>query len=105
VEHVGGDPAEPLSDEERAAIVAALDGLAAVLFVPDRDSLIDDDLRAAPGVDAIVTVGRPDVDGDHADIPMELWCGSLCGTWLTYRAVRVVDGWSIDGPIGPIAVA
>ena len=42
---------------------------------------------------------------DRAEIGMELWCGSLCAVYLTYGAEPAPDGWTITGPVGPIAMS
>jgi hypothetical protein len=50
-------------------------------------------------------VGEPTIDGNSALVPVSLWCGGLCGTWLTYR-VELTDGtWSVTGIEGPVAVS
>ena len=58
-----------------------------------------------PGV-AVVTVSAIRLEDGRAEVQMELWCGSLCGVYLTYEVVQVTDGtWEVTGPVGPIAIS
>ena len=105
VDPAGGCCGRPLTDEELAAIEAALAPSGTVQFIDDAaEGRTADGLPAAEG-GVILGVGEPDIDGDTALIPVSMWCGSLCGTYLSYRADRTPDGWRIVGPDGPIAVS
>jgi hypothetical protein len=54
---------------------------------------------------AIVTVGSIEHRADHSLVGMSLWCGGLCGIWLTYRLLNGPEGWTVTGTEGPIAVS
>lgn len=76
-----------------------------VTFVDDPTRHIEELFDQTPTGVAIVTVERLELLDDRAEIELSLWCGSLCGIYITYGAVPAADGWEITGPIGPIAVS
>ncbi len=76
-----------------------------VTFVDDPTRHIEELFDQTPTGVAIVTVERLELLDDRAEIELSLWCGSLCGIYITYGAVPSADGWEITGPIGPIAVS
>ncbi len=97
---------EPLSLE---MIAAALQDQVEIQFIVEAEDKITE-LRAAEAGAigagaAVVTVEDVRIEGDRAEIDVALWCGSLCGIWLTYEAKPSADGWDIIGTVGPIAVA
>lgn len=99
----GGIPLAPLTLEMIASAVQ--DTGATVQFVDDSRAMIDDLFDGAtPGV-AVLTVGSLRMDGDRAEVEMQLWCGSLCGVYLTYEAIQSDDGWTITDTVGPIALS
>ena len=99
----GGAALPPLSLESIA--VAVTDTGASIEFTDDPRGMIDKLFDAnEPGV-AVVTVGGLRVEDGRAEVDMELWCGSLCGVFLTYEAVEADGAWTITGPTGPIAVS
>ncbi len=99
-----GNPG-PLTDAEQAAIAAALEDLGPVEFIDDPDQWRTEDLAPTVEGSVILGVGEPSIDGDSALAPVSLWCGGLCGTWLTYR-VELSDGiWTVTGIEGPVAVS
>ena len=54
---------------------------------------------------AVASMDDVRFDGERAEIEMRLWCGSLCGVFLTYEAVLGSAGWEILGTTGPIAMS
>ena len=95
----------PLTAGQITALTEAIALLGDVEFVADRDDYITDDLRPTIEGAAIITLGPVTIDGNEATIDMEMWCGGLCGIWLTY-ALGVGDaGWEVLGPVGPIAIS
>jgi hypothetical protein len=102
---VGGDASEPLGPLALELIAAALEPVAKVVFIDDPEAAIAEYFDAAtPGV-AVVTVDDVRVDGDRAEVDVGLWCGNVCGIWLTYEAELGTDGWEILGTTGPIAIS
>ena len=54
----------------------------------------------------IISLGRIEVTRPHrVQVSNSLWCGGLCGQWLTY-VLREEDGrWRITGTTGPVAIS
>ena len=103
VDHLkGGDS---LTSGQRAALSTAVSNLSEVEFIGEPNDFITDDLGPTIDGAAIITLGPVTIDGNDATIDMEMWCGGLCGIWLTY-ALEVGDaGWEVLGTVGPIAVS
>lgn len=95
----------PLTEAERAAVEEALESLGPVEFIDDPDAWRTDDLLPTVEGSVILGVGEPTIDDGTALVPVSLWCGGLCGTWLTYR-LELVDGtWTVAGIEGPVAIS
>jgi hypothetical protein len=94
-----------LTDAERSAIESVVEPFGAVRWIDDPSEWQTVDL--APTIDGavIIGVGEPTFDNDEALVPVSLWCGGTCGTWLTYRLARADQGWQVTGIEGPIAVS
>ena len=101
-----GAEARALTADERFAIEQRLAPLGTVTWIADPDDHRTEDLRPTVEGAAIVGLGEPTIDGDTALAPVSLWCGGLCGTWLTYTLTGDADGtWTVDGIEGPIAIS
>ena len=89
-------------------VAAALAGRVDVEFIVDAEGKITD-LFGAEGeselLRAVVSVDDVRIDDKTAEVDVGLWCGSLCGVWLTYAAELVDGAWMITGTTGPIAVS
>jgi hypothetical protein len=94
-----------LTAAERQAIEHAIRPLGSVRWIGDPAEWRTDDLRPTIAGSAILAVGEPTVDGNRASVPVSLWCGGLCATWLTYRLDLVDGAWRVAGTQGPIAIA
>jgi hypothetical protein len=94
-----------LTNAERSAIESVVEPFGAVRWIDDPNEWQTVDL--APTIDgaAIIGVGEPTFDNDEALVPVSLWCGGLCGTWLTYRLAWADQGWRVTGIEGPVAVS
>lgn len=101
----GGRPTRLLTPEERAAIETAIGAWGPVRWIEDPAQWRTEDLRPTIEGAVILGVGEPVVDGDTGLVPVSLWCGGLCGTWLTYRLNPVDGTWTVTGIEGPIAVS
>jgi hypothetical protein len=53
----------------------------------------------------VVNVERIDLLDDRAEIELGVWCGSLCGVYVTYEATPMDGGWEITDTPGPIAMS
>jgi hypothetical protein len=100
---VGGR--RPLTAAERDAIEGAVRPFGPVRWIDDPEDWRTDDLRPTIDGSAILGVGEPTIDRTSALVPVSLWCGGECGTWLTYR-LDLADGtWRVTGTDGPITIA
>lgn len=102
---IGSDPDQALQGLDLEMIAVALEELGNVRFVADADAEIDALFSAPPTGTAVVSVDRVLVLDDHAEVELRLWCGPLCGVFLTYEAVLDGAGWNITGTTGPIAIS
>lgn len=102
----GNDPSRPLTDAERLAIEGALGVLGTVTWIEDADEWRTEDLVPVLQGSVVLGVGEPEsIDDDSYLVPVSLWCGGLCGTWLTYR-VDLVDGvWVVVEIVGPVMIS
>jgi hypothetical protein len=109
---IGGDSGLELYSLELELIAAALQEGGTVKFIDDPDAetrrlfeAATEGVAVSPDLIAVLTVRDLRLDGDRAEIDLSMWCGSLCGTYLTYEVVAGDSGWDVTGPIGPIAVS
>jgi len=94
-----------LTTAERTAIEAAVSPFGRVRWIGDPADWRTDDLRPIVEGGVILGVGEPSLGEDTGLVPVSLWCGGLCGTWLTYR-LDLTDGvWAVTGIEGPIAIS
>ncbi len=100
-----GDPASdrPLTDLERAAILEALPDHD-VQFIADPDGYRKD-LQPVIEGSVILTLGPILFEPTGTLVDTSLWCGGLCGQWLTYRMAQQDSDWVVDGIEGPIAMS
>lgn len=109
---IGGEPGSALHPLELEMIAAALADGGTVKFVEDADAEISrlferatEGTAVSADLVAVLTVGDLRMAGDRAEIDLAMWCGPLCGTWLTYEVVAGDGGWEVAGTVGPIAVS
>ena len=100
---VGGTPLEPLELEAIAAAVNESGPTAQ--YTDDPQELIRELFDGTHPGAVVVTVEALRLEQERAEIELHLWCGSLCGIYLTYEAVEVDGTWIITGPIGPITMS
>ena len=97
-----GQSPDPFTDDQRSAIVAAIGHLGPITFISSQREFIRQDSLAPviPG-SAIIALDPAEFDSDGATVRVNLWCGRLCGTSITYRVVERADSWTITGKEGP----
>lgn len=95
----------PLTEAEIGAIEAAIGEFGQVTWIDDSSDFISDDLTPTIEGAVIIGVGEPAIDEDTALVPVSLWCGGLCGTWLTYRVDFNSGTWVVVGIEGPRAIS
>ena len=102
-----GPPDKRFSREIKEALKIELASLPPIDFISHPDSVrVGKDLMGGVKKDGvIVTVGPIVGRSRNVKVPNSLWCGGLCGQWLTYR-LKVKDGhWRVTGTVGPIAIS
>ena len=102
---IGADPGQPLQGLDLEVIAETLSELGAVRFVDNADAEIEALFEESPAGVAVVSVEDILVLDDRAEVELRLWCGSLCGVFLTYEAIPDDSGWNIVGTTGPIATS
>jgi hypothetical protein len=102
---IGGDTARPVDALALELIADTLADRFAVEFVSDTDATVAAHFDNQTMGVAVAAIDDVRIDADRAEIEMRLWCGSLCGVFLTYEAVLGSSGWEIIGTTGPIAMS
>jgi hypothetical protein len=95
----------PLTAAERDAIEGAVQPFGPLRWIDDPAEWMTDDLRPTIDGSVILGVGEPTIDGGSALVPVSLWCGGMCATWLTYRLDTAGGTWRVTGTEGPISIA
>jgi len=95
------EPTRSLTAAERAAIEEVVRRFGPVQWIDDPTGFRT---GGQPGP-AILGVGEPVIEGDTGLVPVSLWCGDLCGTWLTYRVDFLAGAWAATGKEGPVAIS
>jgi hypothetical protein len=103
--NIGGDANRPLEPSTFENVTAALPSSVEVAVVADVEATIQrlfeqDQIRTA-----VASIEDLRINGSRAELDMRLWCGSLCGVFLTYEAEVGDIGWTILGTTGPIAMS
>ncbi len=107
VDEQAGSPNGParqgreLSPAERSAIEAAFGPYGPVRWVQGVQEPATDSAHTA-----LIRVGEPGFLGETtALIGASLYCGSLCGVWLTYRLELSGGVWVVTGTEGPLSIS
>jgi hypothetical protein len=103
--HRRGTPIAPQTERQ---VTAALAGMAHVIFIADRGSVID--TKGGCGQvrngGILITLGPPAVDGNQARVAINGWVACLGATWLTYVLQnQPVAGWRVTGTTGSMAIS
>jgi hypothetical protein len=99
------DPIRPLTDAEMRAIDDAVSEHGTVRWIDNSAEWQTPDLTPTVEGAAILGVGEPVVEDHSGLVPVSMWCGGLCGTWLTYRLDLTNTAWMVTGIEGPIAIS
>ena len=102
---IGADPDQPLKGLDLEMIAAAVSEFGTVRYIDDANAEIKALFEDSPAGVAVVSVERVLILDERAEVEMRLWCGSLCGVFLTYEAAPDDGGWTIIGTTGPIAMS
>lgn len=102
-----GEPANPFSTDVKEGLRRELDGLPEVGFVSNPDSvrLGRNGMGGVKGDGVVITLGPVSGQAGKVEVPTSLWCGGLCGRWLTYVVELRGRRWVVTGTTGPAAIS
>ncbi len=99
------ESARQLTVAEREAIEQAVAEYGVVRWIDNPSDWRTPDLAPTIEGAAILGVGEPVIEADTGLVPVSMWCGGVCGTWLTYRLDMIEAVWVVTDIEGPIAVS
>jgi hypothetical protein len=98
----------PIAPQTQRQVTAALAGMARVIFIADRGSVIE----AKGGCGQVrnggilITLGPPAGHGSQARVGINGWVACLGATWLTYVLQNQPGaGWRVTGTTGSMAIS
>lgn len=107
-----GDPSngaspceETFTEAEQDAILAELADLPRVRFVDDAERVRDRFFTDRISNTGLLAVGPIERHGERVTVDANAYCGSLCAHWMTFVLEDDVDGWSVTGTTGPVAIS
>jgi hypothetical protein len=102
------EPGTPIAPNTQQAIAAALAGVAAVVFIADRNTVLEttDGCAQVREGGILITLGPATGDDHEVQVAVNGFVACLGATWLTY-VVRNQPGvgWQVTGTTGSVAVA
>src|SRR5215510_2553813 len=101
-------PAAPIAPQTQRQVTAALAGMAHVLFIAGRGSVIESGSGCGQvrngGI--LITLGSPAGHGHEVQVAINRWVACLGATWLTYVLQDQPDtGWRVTGTTGSMAIS
>ena len=102
------DRGTPITAQTRRQVTAALAGMAHVVFITSRDSVIEtrDGCGHVKNGGILITLGPPDGDGHRVQVAVNGFVACLGATWLTYVLQNQPgSGWRVTGTTGSMAIA
>src|SRR5215468_1638182 len=98
----------PIAPQTQRQVTAALAGMAHVLFIADRGSVIES--RGGCGQvrngGILITLGPPAGHGHEVHVAINGWVACLGATWLTYVLQDQPDaGWRVTATTGAMAIS
>ena len=98
----------PITAQTRRQVTAALAGMAHVVFITSRDSVIEtrDGCGQVKNGGILITLGPPDGDGHRVQVAVNGFVACLGATWLTYVLQNQPgSGWRVTGTTGSMAIS
>jgi hypothetical protein len=102
-----GPADEAFSSEIIAGIEARLEDLPPVTFIANGNDVRRGE-QGMGGVEnngVIIAVGPLEPEDGRIHVSSSLWCGGLCGQWLTYVLAEDDGRWTITGTAGPVSIS
>lgn len=106
-EDLFGPASKPFSTNVIDGIEEELRDLPPVRFVADGNDM----RRGKEGMGGvkkdgvIISLGSIERKKDRVNVSNGLWCGGLCGQWMTYVLTQEGGGWKISGTTGPYVIS
>ena len=97
----------PIPASARTQVSAALAGMAHVVFVASRSSVIEPKgCGVVKNGGILITLGRPTGDAGRLEVPINGYVACLGATWLTYILQNQPgSGWHVTGTTGTMAIS
>jgi hypothetical protein len=102
-----GPAPQHFGDALKQEVKDRLQDLPPLDFIADPDS-VRLGKQGAGGVKnggVILSLGPIEPAEDKVHVSTGLWCGGLCGQWLTYVLSQDQERWKITGTTGPYAIS
>lgn len=96
---VGGCDPRPMPETLRADLTKTLADYAQVRFIADGAEVTEPDLEVVDG-GVVVTLGRLQIDGERALVPLSVRSGGRNGRGLTYKLDKRDGVWRVAGTEG-----
>lgn len=98
---------EQFSNDVRRGLLNELRALPPITFISGAKAqrMGKKRLDAGMGMGVILSVGPIGGHGSRVEVSNSLWCGGLCGQWLTYVLELTEGRWRITGTTGPVAIS
>jgi hypothetical protein len=99
---------EPIAPQTQRQVTAALAGMARVIFVADRGSVMEarDGCAQVRNGGILITLGAPVTHGHEMRVGINGFVACLGATWLTYVLQDQPDvGWRVTGTTGSMAIS
>lgn len=99
---------KPFSDDVRRGLLAELRALPPITFISGAEAKRMGKKGMETGLEGmgvILSVGSIDRHVSRVEVSNSLWCGGLCGQWMTYVLERSEGRWKITGTTGPAAIS
>jgi hypothetical protein len=97
----------PFSSVISEGIEEQLQDLPPIRFVIDGNRLRrgNEGMGGVKNDGVIISLGTIERKKNRVHVSNGLWCGGLCGQWLTYVLRRSEGRWKITGTTGPYAIS
>lgn len=102
-----GPASSPFAPEVIAGITDELVDLPPVTFVADGNDVRrgEQGMQGVKNDGVLITLGPIARRVGRVDVATGLWCGGLCGQWLTYVLIEDGGRWKIIGRTGAASVS
>jgi hypothetical protein len=98
----------PIAPQTQSQVTAALAGMAHVIFIADRGSVIEarDGCEQVRNGGILITLGPPSGHGHEMQVAINGFVACLGATWLTYVLQdQPGAGWQVTGTTGSMAIS